>query len=153
MELQLVIFKLGNESFGVEISTVESIIKMQVITRLPQAPEFIEGVTNLRGKILPVIDLRKRLGLNLTDVTKDSRIIVVGLSGTTVGMVVDSVEEVLRINQEIVEPPPSITVSINSKFIQGIAKSGDDLVILLDLYKVLRTTESEELEEVAASLT
>jgi purine-binding chemotaxis protein CheW len=150
MELQLVIFKLGNESFGVEISTVESIIKMQVITRLPQAPEFIEGVTNLRGKILPVIDLRKRLGLDLTEVTKDSRIIVVGLSGTTVGMVVDSVEEVLRINQDIVEPPPTITVSINSKFIQGIAKSGEDLVILLDLYKVLRTTETGELEQVAS---
>ena len=95
MELQLVIFKLGNESFGVEIATVESIIKMQTITRLPQSPGFVEGIINLRGKILPVVDLRKRLGIDLTEITKDSRMVVVALASTTVGMVVDRVDEVL----------------------------------------------------------
>ena len=149
MELQLVIFKLGNESFGVEIATVESIIKMQTITRLPQAPGFVEGIINLRGKILPVVDLRKRLNIDLTEITKDSRMVVVALAGTTVAMVVDQVNEVLRINDDIVEAPPAISQSVDSRFIEGIAKINEDLVILLNLSKVLDTSETSML----ASLT
>ena len=142
MELQLVIFKLGNESFGVEIATVESIIKMQTITRLPQAPSFVEGIINLRGKILPVVDLRKRLNIDLTEITKDSRMVVVALAGSTVAMVVDQVNEVLRINDDIVEAPPAISQSVDSRFIEGIAKINEDLVILLNLSKVLDTSET-----------
>ena len=149
MEIQLVIFKLGRESFGVEIASVQGIIKMQAITRLPQAPPFIEGVTNLRGQILPVIDLRKRLGVPQTDLTADTRMVIVNLSGTTVGMVVDSVDEVLRINEDIIEALPPISVSVDSQFIRGIAKSGQDLVILLDLFKVLSTFETKTLETIA----
>ena len=145
MELQLVIFKLGNESFGVEIATVESIIKMQTITRLPQAPSFVEGIINLRGKILPVVDLRKRLNIDLTEITKDSRMVVVALAGSTVAMVVDQVNEVLRINDDIVEPPPAISQSVDSRFIEGIAKVNEDLVILLNLSKVLDTSETSML--------
>jgi purine-binding chemotaxis protein CheW len=146
MELQLVIFKLGNESFGVEIATVESIIKMQTITRLPQAPGFVEGIINLRGKILPVVDLRKRLGIDLTEITKDSRMVVVALSGTTVAMIVDQVHEVLRINDDIVEAPPAISQSVDSRFIEGIAKVNQELVILLNLSKILNTSETSVLE-------
>jgi purine-binding chemotaxis protein CheW len=149
MELQLVIFKLGNESFGVEIATVESIIKMQTITRLPQAPGFVEGIINLRGKILPVVDLRKRLGIDLTEITKDSRMVVVALAGTTVAMIVDQVNEVLRINDEIVEVPPSISQSVDSRFIEGIAKINQELVILLNLSKILNTSETSVLESFA----
>jgi len=151
MELQLVIFKLGNESFGVEIATVESIIKMQTITRLPQAPNFVEGIINLRGKILPVIDLRKRLSIDLNEITKDSRMVVVALAGTTVGMVVDRVDEVLRINDDIVEAPPSISQSVDSRFIEGIAKINQELVILLNLSKVLNTSETSVLESFASA--
>jgi purine-binding chemotaxis protein CheW len=146
MELQLVIFKLGNESFGVEIATVESIIKMQTITRLPQSPGFVEGIINLRGKILPVVDLRKRLAIDLTEITKDSRMVVVDLAGATVAMIVDQVNEVLRINDEIVEAPPAISQSVDSRFIEGIAKVNQDLVILLNLSKILNTSETSMLE-------
>jgi purine-binding chemotaxis protein CheW len=141
MEIQFVIFKLDKESFGVEISTVESIIKMQTITRMPQAPQFIEGITNLRGRILPVIDLRKRFNIPQIDITKETRMVVVNLNNTTVGMVVDSVDEVLRINDETIVPAPSIAVSVDAQFIRGIAKTGQSLVILLDLFKVLDTEE------------
>ena len=150
MELQLVIFKLGNESFGVEIATVESIIKMQTITRLPQAPSFVEGIINLRGKILPVVDLRKRLNIDLTEITKDSRMVVVALAGSTVAMVVDQVNEVLRINDDIVEAPPAISQSVESRFIEGIAKINEDLVILLNLSKVLDTSETSMLASLAS---
>ena len=145
MELQLVIFKLGNESFGVQIATVESIIKMQPITHLPQAPEFVEGVINLRGRILPVLDLRKRLGVFQTETSKDTRMVVVNIEKATVGMIVDRVDEVLRINEDLVEAPPSITSSVDSRFIRGIAKIGSELVILLDLMKILDAGETAEL--------
>ena len=150
MELQLVIFKLGNESFGVEIATVESIIKMQTITRLPQSPGFVEGIINLRGKILPVVDLRKRLSIDLTEITKDSRMVVVALAGTTVAMIVDQVNEVLRINDEIVEAPPTISQSVDSRFIEGIAKVNEDLVILLNLSKILNTSETSMFESLSS---
>jgi len=146
MEIQLVIFKLGNESFGVEIATVESIIKMQTITRLPQAPSFVEGIINLRGKIMPVIDLRRRLNIDLTTITKESRMVVVALSGTTVALIVDQVKEVLPINDDIVEAPPAISQSVDTRFIEGIAKINDGLVILLNLAKVLNTSETSLLE-------
>jgi purine-binding chemotaxis protein CheW len=94
MENQIVVFEIGSEDFGVEISSVESIIKMQPVTRLPHTPEFVEGVTNLRGKVLPVIDLRKRFGLPPKEADKNSRIIVVSLGETETGMIVDAVSEV-----------------------------------------------------------
>jgi len=138
MEKQLVVFKLANESYGVNIEAVESIIKMQSITVIPQAPEFVEGVTNLRGTILPVIDLRKRFGLEHTPVTLESRIIVITANHTKVGMIVDAVSEVLEIAEDAVEPPPMIATTLNSAFITGIAKSGGTLVILLELDRVLQ---------------
>ena len=103
MEKQLVVFELSNEHYGVDISSVESIIKMQAITVVPQAPTFVEGVTNLRGSVLPVIDLRKRFGLMQEDSTKNSRIVVVSIRGTKVGMIVDAVSEVLRVPEEAIQ--------------------------------------------------
>jgi purine-binding chemotaxis protein CheW len=137
MEHQLVVFELANEHYGVDIAAVESIIKMQPITIVPHAPAFVEGVTNLRGKVLPVIDLRKRFDLTTQDVTRDSRIVVVSVGGSEVGMVVDGVSEVLRIPDEAIEPPPPMVTTVDSTFIIGIAKINDLLVILLDLGKVL----------------
>ncbi len=145
MENQLVIFHLAKEYYGVDIATVESIIKMQPITGIPQAPPFVEGVINLRGAVLPVIDLRNRFGLPQTPPTKDTRIVVVEMGGTTVGMIVDAVHEVLRVPSEDIEPPSPMVTTLDSAFITGIAKVGDRLIILLDLGKVLSLDEHAEL--------
>ncbi|MFN8458014.1 MAG: chemotaxis protein CheW [Anaerolineae bacterium] len=153
MEHQLVVFKLANEQYGVDISTVESIIKMQGITAVPHAPQCVEGVTNLRGVVLPVIDLRKRFSLPAGDVSKDTRIIVVEINGLTVGMVVDAVMEVLRVPGEVIEPPSPLMMTVASAFITGIAKVEGRLVIVLDLEKVLSLEEQAQvtrLEPVAA---
>jgi purine-binding chemotaxis protein CheW len=146
MENQLVIFKLGNEHYGVNIAAVESIIKLQDITSVPRAPEFVEGVTNLRGTVLPVIDLRRRFGLPPEENTKDTRIVVIEMNGSVVGMIVDAVTEVLRISQEAIEPPSPLVTTIDSAFITGIAKVAGRLVILLDLSKIFSIHEKVDLQ-------
>jgi purine-binding chemotaxis protein CheW len=145
MENQLVVCALGNEHYGLDIAAVESIIKMQPITFVPRAPEFVEGVTNLRGKVLPVIDLHKRFGLPPRETSKDTRIVVVEISGNTVGVIVDGVSEVLHLDPGSVEPPSPLVTTVDSSFIQGIAKMEQQLIILLDLSKVLSTSEQSEL--------
>jgi purine-binding chemotaxis protein CheW len=151
MEQQIVIFELGEEFFGVNIAAVESIIKMQTITRMPHAPRFVEGVTNLRGKVLPVIDLRKRFDLPTREADKNSRIIVVSVKGMGVGMIVDGVSEVLTISDQTVERAPAIATTVDSSFIVGIAKIDQRLVILLDLDRVLSSGEHETLAEFASA--
>lgn len=150
MDNQVVVFELSSEYYGVDIAAVESIIKMQPITRLPQAPAFVEGVTNLRGKVLPVIDLRRRFALPTREADKDSRIIVTSVSSTEVGMIVDAVSEVLTIPDAAVETAPGITSTVDSVFITGIAKIDQRLVILLDLEKVLSVQEQASLSILAA---
>jgi purine-binding chemotaxis protein CheW len=149
MEHQLVVFELANEHYGVDIAAVESIIKMQAITVVPQAPMFVEGVTNLRGSVLPVVDLRKRFGLECQEAGKNSRIVVVTIQGIHVGMIVDAVSEVLRISDDQIEPPPPMVTTLDSSFITGIAKVGDHLIILLDLGKVLSIQEQASLSAIA----
>lgn len=149
MEQQLVVFELAKEHYGVDISMVESIIKMQEITRIPQSPSYVEGITNLRGIVLPVIDLRKRFGLESQAVSRDSRIMVVALGSMKVGMIVDSVSEVLRVQSESIEPPPSMTVTSRVNFITGIAQLDEILVILLDASKILSTDDQMELTGVS----
>jgi purine-binding chemotaxis protein CheW len=145
MEKQLVIFELADEHYGVDIASVESIIKMEPITVVPQSPSFVEGVINLRGSILPVVDLRKRFRLTGSEVGKDARIVVVNIGGVKVGMVVDAVSEVLRVSEESVEPPPPMVTNVDSAFITGIAKIEDKLIIMLDLDRILVTHEKAEL--------
>ena len=149
MENQVVVFELGSEDFGVSISSVESIIKMQAITKMPHSPSFVEGVTNLRGKVLPVVDLRRRFGLSPKEIDKNSRIIIINVNGIEVGMIVDGVSEVLTIPEQSVEPTPPIAMSIDSSFITGIAKIDQRLVILLDLGRVLSGSETESLAATA----
>ena len=148
MEQQLVIFELADEQYGLDIASVESIIKMQGITAVPQAPAFVEGVTNLRGVVLPVIDLRKRFGLANIDKSKETRIVVVEMGDTTVGMVVDAVTEVLRISSDSIEPPSPLVTTVDSTFITGIAKVEERLIIMLDLGKVLSVQEQGQLQAV-----
>lgn len=151
MENQIVVFELGSEYFGVDIAKVESIIKMQTITQLPHTPNFIEGVTNLRGTVLPVIDLRKRFGLAPRPADKNSRIIVVSLDQTELGMIVDGVSEVVTVPSGTVEAAPAIAASMDSAFITGIAKLDPRLVILLDLPKLLSVDEKADLTKLPAA--
>jgi len=148
MESQLVVFELENEAYGVDIAVVEGIIKMQEITRLPRAPHFMEGITNLRGAVVPVIDLRKRFGLPPQEPTRDTRIVIANMNGAQVGLIVDAVSQVIRVPQDAIEPPPQLTMTVNSAFIKSVAKLEKRLVILLDLDKVLSAEEKELLEAV-----
>jgi purine-binding chemotaxis protein CheW len=150
MEHQLVVFELANEFYGIDIAVVESIIKMQSITQLPQTPTYVKGVTNLRGSVLPVIDLRSRFALEAKEDTRQTRIIVVTMGSIKVGMVVDGVSEVLRVADESVEPLPPMVNSVNSAFLKGIVRLESRLIILLELGKVLDLKEQQSLEALAA---
>jgi purine-binding chemotaxis protein CheW len=147
-ERQLVVFQLAAEFYGVEIARVHEIIRLQTVTRVPRAPAFVEGVINLRGKVIPVVDLRRRFGLPTADHTRASRIVVVEIGDQVVGVVVDGVSEVLRVSGATVEPPSPVVAGIDSEYIHGIAKLSDRLVILLDLDRVLAQTERRALESV-----
>jgi purine-binding chemotaxis protein CheW len=144
MEKQLVIFELGEENFGIDIASVEGIVKLQEITRIPQSPEYMVGITNLRGSVLPVIDLQKRFGMPAQEKTNETRIMVANVEGVKIGMIVSAVSEVLTIEDKVIEPPPPMVSNINSEFIIGVAKIDKRLVILLDLAKVLTTEEKAQ---------
>ncbi len=144
--LQLVTFKVDNEEFAVDILKVQEINKMIDITRIPNAPPFVEGVINLRGKIIPIVDLRKRLGFEGRDYDKSTRIIVIELDGMVLGFIVDSVSEVLRISDATVEPPPSLVAGVESDYIEGVGKLDNRLLILLELRKIFSASDRKELE-------
>jgi len=146
-EEQLVSFKIENEEFGVGIEEVQEIIRLPEITKVPKAPSFVEGVINLRGNVLPVIDLRKRFDLEATKKTNATRIVVVNVDNKTTGIIVDSVSEVLRLPKNAIEPPPPIVAGIEAKYLRGIGKldDGKRLIILLNLNEILTVKEKEEL--------
>ncbi|MBL8096614.1 MAG: chemotaxis protein CheW [Anaerolineales bacterium] len=137
MDSQIVSFDLNKEHYGVDIANVEGIIKLQRITTVPGAPAYVEGVTNLRGKILPVIDLRRRFGLPRAEATVDTRIVIVRISTFVVGLVVDAVSEVLVVDPATVEPPSPLAMTTDSTFVKAIARFEGRLVILLDLDAII----------------
>ena len=136
-EKQMVLFKLGSETYGLDIATVHEIIRMQPITKVPKSPYYVEGVINLRGKTIPVIDMGKRFGMEKVERDKSNRIMVVNLQDTTMGIVVDSVTEVLSIPTDSIESVSDVVTTANSDYLAGIAKLTDKLVILLELNKLL----------------
>ena len=136
-ERQLVVFDLADEAYGVNIGSVREIIRMQEITKVPRTPDYVEGVINLRGKVIPVIDMRKRFGFPAAERTKDTRIVVIDIGGADIGAVVDAVTEVLRLGSDSVEPPSAVIASTDSDYLLGIAKLETRLIILLDLQKAL----------------
>lgn len=146
--LQVVSFNIGEEEFGVDILKVQEIIRPMEVTRVPQAPEFVDGVINLRGKVIPIVDLRHRFGLERRQQNTHTRIIVVELTGKVIGFVVDAVSEVLRIPKSVVDPPPSLVGTVRDEFITAVGKLEDRLLILLDLEKVFKTEEAEALMDV-----
>lgn len=144
--LQLVSFRLDEEEFGVDILKVQEIIRMVDITRVPNSPDFVEGVINLRGRIIPIIALRKKFSLDSRPADKLTRVMVVEVENKTLGFIVDSVSEVLRIPRSTVEPTPSMVSSVNSEYISGVGKLEDRLLILLDLDRLLSLKEKTLLE-------
>ena len=142
------IFRVGNEDFGIDISAVEGIVKLQEITKIPQAPSYMEGITNLRGAVLPVIDLSKRFGQSAQETTRETRIVVAFAGDTKLGMIVSAVSEVLTIDDSVIEPPPPLASGISSEYIVGVAKIDHRLVILLDLSKVLSMDEKMQVTRV-----
>ncbi len=138
--LQLVTFTLEKQEYAVNILNVQEINRITEITRVPNAPAFVEGVINLRGKVIPVINLRKKFGLHGKDSDDASRVIIMDIQGVTYGLVVDSVSEVLRIPSDVVEPPPPMASSTGSIFIKGIAKLENRLIILIDIDRLMGET-------------
>lgn len=146
--LQLVTFRLGNEEFSLDILKVQEIIRHMDLTRVPKTPDFVDGVINLRGRVIPVLDLRKRFGLPKDENTNETRIIVVDVDNRTVGLKVDAVSEVLRLPADTVEPPPAIVTGVESEYIKGVGKLDGRLLILLDVAKILTCTERDALGNV-----
>lgn len=141
-ERQLVVFDLASEAYGVDIGAVREIIRTQTITRMPRTPDYVVGVINLRGKVTPVVDLRKRFGLDEVEEGLAKRIIVVDTGERSMGFVVDAVSEVLRIPSASVEPPSSVVMGVDSDYMVGIVKLPDRLISLLDLDRVLEASEA-----------
>lgn len=148
-EKQLVIFKLAKEEFGVEISEVKEIIKMEDITVIPNVEDHIKGVINLRGKIIVILSLAKKLNLQQKDSDKDTRIVIIEIGDTVVGMIVDSVEEVLRVTTDKISATPDmISKDINQEYLQGVCILDKRLIILLDLTKLVSTKDIEHINKV-----
>jgi purine-binding chemotaxis protein CheW len=149
--LQLVIFELSGEEFGVEILQVSEIIPVSRITSIPQAPECIKGLINLRGKIVVVIDLNKRLGFSSKETDSLSKIIIMEVRGTVIGMLVNSVTEILRLPLSSIEPTPEIIKSkINAEYLTGVGKVGNRIIVLLNLTRVLGEEEIDELNDLTS---
>jgi len=151
-ELQVVGFRIGRETFGLPISIVREIVRVPEITSVPNAPDYIEGVINLRGRIIPVVDLRKRFGDKSFERDKKNRIVVVELQSRAIGLIVNSASEVLRIRPSEIDEPHNVFKEGELNYITGIGKLNGRLVILLDLNKILERGELNHLEEVADSV-
>lgn len=158
-DLHLVTFRVGSELFGVPISAVQEIVRVPAIARIPQSPDFVEGVINLRGRVITVVDMHKRLGQTRmaaldeeqADRTKKARILVVEADGRLVGVIVDEVAEVLRLAEENIEAAPAMVAGINNQYIRGVGKLKDDLLILIEIEKVLTVDQLEAIDEMQAA--
>jgi purine-binding chemotaxis protein CheW len=148
-DLQVVGFRIGRETFGLPISIVREIVRVPDITSVPNAPDYIEGVINLRGRIIPVVDLRKRFGEKVGEPSKKNRVIVVELEGRSIGLIVNSASEVLKIPPSEIEAPHDVFQEGELNYITGVGKLKGRLVILLDLTRVLQRGELRAAEEVA----
>jgi purine-binding chemotaxis protein CheW len=146
-DLQLVGFRIGKETFGVPINLVHEIVRVPEITAVPDAPEYVEGVINLRGKIISVIDLRKRFGEKKIERNRKNRILVAEIERKMVGLIVDAASEVLRVSQEEIEDPPDVLDDAEVKYVTGVGKLNGRLVILVDLAKIMQKGELRRLGE------
>lgn len=147
-DLKVIVFRLQDEEYGVDVSQVLSIERMEHITRVPKTAEFVKGVINLRGVVTPIIDLRSRFGLEATPYTDSTRIIIVSVEGVDVGLIVDSANDVLDIPVDAIEPPPEVVGGVEATYLHGVAKLEKRLLILLNLNKVLSAEEVKQLDTI-----
>ena len=145
---QMISFAIGEEHYGVDIQEVKEVIRIREITQLPKAPTFVKGVINLRGDVIPIIDLREKFGLEQLDYTEVTRVIVVEVDGKSIGMVVDSVSNVIKIPQDEIEPPPQLVGELSGEYLRGIGKLGEKLIVLISIDKILTTDEKIELKKI-----
>ncbi|AKF94576.1 chemotaxis protein CheW [Brevibacillus laterosporus] len=145
-EVKVIIFRLVDEEYGVEVQQVRSIEKLEHITRVPRTPEFVKGVINLRGVVTPIIDLRSRFQLAETECTEATRVIIVAVDELEVGLIVDSANDVVDIPVNAIEPPPAVVGGVEATYLRGVAKLEKRLLILLNLDKVLSTEEIKQLD-------
>lgn len=148
-ELQVVGFRIGRETFGLPISIVREIVRVPEITAVPNAPDYIEGVINLRGRIIPVVDLRKRFGQKSIEASKKNRIVVVEIGPRAFGLIVHSASEVLRIAPSAIEEPNNVFQEGELDFVTGVGKLNGRLVILLDVSKILKRGELRSMDQLA----
>jgi purine-binding chemotaxis protein CheW len=149
---QLISFELGEEEYGLEILRVKEVIRLREITRLPRAPSFVKGIINLRGDVIPIVDLRDRFALERQEHTAMTRVIVVDVEGRLVGMVVDAASQVVRIPADQIQPPPPIAGGLSAQYIKGVGKLDDRLIILLDIDRILSHQEKAELDRLPDSV-
>ncbi len=147
--LQLVSFKLGGETFGIEITKIREIILVGEITHVPETPAYVKGLINLRSTVIPVIDLRARFSLANSELTADSRIMVLHVGSRTIGIVVDSVNEVLRVTREQISPAPPTVTSSGNEYMTGLVRLKEDLLILLDVDRLFDDEETRALTKTA----
>ncbi|WP_019638057.1 chemotaxis protein CheW [Paenibacillus fonticola] len=146
-ELKVIVFKLGDEEYGIEVDKVQTIERMMPITRVPKTYSFVKGVINLRGVVIPVIDLRGRFGLPEADYTDQTRIIIVAVNEMEVGFIVDSANDVMDLNSDTIDSPPDVVGGIKAKYLHGVARISDErLLVMLNLSEVLNRSEIIQLE-------
>ncbi|MGH9760083.1 MAG: chemotaxis protein CheW [Blastocatellia bacterium] len=150
-DIQIVGFRIGRETFGLPISLVREIVRVPEITSVPNAPDYVEGVINLRGRIIPVVDLRKRFGEKVIEASNKNRIVVAEVENRLIGLMVNSASEVLRLPPSDIEAPHSVFQDGELNFITGVGKLNGRLVILLDLNRVLQRGELRNLDDLAES--
>ncbi|GIO83822.1 chemotaxis protein CheW [Paenibacillus faecis] len=146
-ELKVIVFKLGHEEYGIDVDKVQTIERMMPITRVPKTFSFVKGVINLRGVVIPVIDLRGRFGLPEAEYTDQTRIIIVAANEMEVGFIVDSANDVIDLNTESIDTPPDVVGGVKAKYLQGVARLSDErLLVMLNLSEVLNRSEIIQLE-------
>lgn len=148
-DIKVIVFKLGDEEYGIEVDKVQTIERMIPITRVPKTYTFVKGVINLRGVVIPIIDLRGRFSLPTVEYTENTRIIIVAVNEMEVGFIVDSANDVIDLNTDKIENPPEVVGGIKAKYLQGVAKINDErLLIMLNLSEVLNKNEIIQLESI-----
>lgn len=148
-ELKVIVFSLAHEQYGVEVDKVKTIERIQPMTRVPKTPDFVKGVINLRGVVIPVIDLRGRFGLPEAEFTNDSRIIIVAINNMEVGLIVDSASDVVDVDSDLIVDPPEVVGGIRAKYLRGVARLDDEkLLVMLNLQEVLNKSEIIQLEQI-----
>ncbi len=148
----LVLCDISGETYGIDIDRVDTVIRNQPVTRVPCMPHFVEGVVNLRGSIIPVVDLRKRFGLAIKPTQRDNRIVVVSVKQQWVGLVVDAVTRTCQLPADQIEPVSSLVVNVKHRYIKGVAQFGEQIIIMLNLEESLSAEEATEIDEATALL-